>query len=154
MRRVRDRDRIAWLGRQDSNLGMAESKSAALPLGYAPASLPAGGSGGGADHNGCAIGPQPARRPSPLRRHRGDATARKPAWHLSIDVARRARLCCKEYWGRAARAETVVMRKALPATFAACLGLALVWAPAAGMAASFDCAARFLSQAQIAICQD
>jgi hypothetical protein len=27
---------IAWLGRQDSNLGMAESKSAALPLGYAP----------------------------------------------------------------------------------------------------------------------
>src|SRR5215813_6748096 len=27
---------INWLGRQDSNLGMAESKSAALPLGYAP----------------------------------------------------------------------------------------------------------------------
>jgi hypothetical protein len=27
---------MAWLGRQDSNLGMAESKSAALPLGYAP----------------------------------------------------------------------------------------------------------------------
>jgi hypothetical protein len=27
---------IGWLGRQDSNLGMAESKSAALPLGYAP----------------------------------------------------------------------------------------------------------------------
>ena len=26
-----------WLGRQGSNLGMAESKSAALPLGYAPA---------------------------------------------------------------------------------------------------------------------
>ena len=25
-----------WLGRQDLNLGMAESKSAALPLGYAP----------------------------------------------------------------------------------------------------------------------
>src|SRR5260370_41682606 len=28
--------RQTWLGRQDSNLGMAESKSAALPLGYAP----------------------------------------------------------------------------------------------------------------------
>src|ERR1051325_7763817 len=28
--------RVEWLGRQDSNLGMAESKSAALPLGYAP----------------------------------------------------------------------------------------------------------------------
>ncbi len=28
--------RKLWLGRQDSNLGMAESKSAALPLGYAP----------------------------------------------------------------------------------------------------------------------
>src|SRR5229473_104851 len=27
---------LDWLGRQDSNLGMAESKSAALPLGYAP----------------------------------------------------------------------------------------------------------------------
>jgi hypothetical protein len=25
-----------WLGRRDSNLGMAESKSAPLPLGYAP----------------------------------------------------------------------------------------------------------------------
>ena len=25
-----------WLGRLDSNQGMAESKSAALPLGYAP----------------------------------------------------------------------------------------------------------------------
>jgi hypothetical protein len=26
----------AWLGREDSNLRVAESKSAALPLGYAP----------------------------------------------------------------------------------------------------------------------
>jgi hypothetical protein len=26
----------AWLGREGSNLRMAESKSAALPLGYAP----------------------------------------------------------------------------------------------------------------------
>jgi hypothetical protein len=30
---------FGWLGRQDSNLGMAESKSAALPLGYAPTGL-------------------------------------------------------------------------------------------------------------------
>jgi hypothetical protein len=30
------RDYTAWLGREDSNLRMAESKSAALPLGYAP----------------------------------------------------------------------------------------------------------------------
>ncbi len=30
------RDWTGWLGRQDSNLGMAESKSTALPLGYAP----------------------------------------------------------------------------------------------------------------------
>jgi predicted nucleic acid-binding protein len=28
-----------WLGRQDSNLGMEESKSSALPLGYAPAGV-------------------------------------------------------------------------------------------------------------------
>jgi hypothetical protein len=39
---IRERPKILshlgfdWLGRQDSNLGMAESKSAALPLGYAP----------------------------------------------------------------------------------------------------------------------
>jgi hypothetical protein len=31
---------VTWLGRQDSNLGMAESKSAALPLGYAPSVAP------------------------------------------------------------------------------------------------------------------
>ena len=46
------------------------------------------------------------------------------------------------------------MQNARPATFAASLGLALVWAPAVGMAASFDCTARNLSQAQMAICQD
>jgi hypothetical protein len=34
-----------WLGRQDSNLGMAESKSAALPLGYAPSVAPDDGAG-------------------------------------------------------------------------------------------------------------
>ena len=31
------KSRRIWLGREDSNLRMAESKSAALPLGYAPA---------------------------------------------------------------------------------------------------------------------
>src|SRR5262245_1059678 len=31
--------RIGWLGRLDSNQGMAESKSAALPLGYAPSAM-------------------------------------------------------------------------------------------------------------------
>ena len=31
---------INWLGREGSNLRMAESKSAALPLGYAPTSGP------------------------------------------------------------------------------------------------------------------
>src|SRR6266849_871937 len=34
------RNQNRWLGRQDSNLGMAESKSAALPLGYAPSQGP------------------------------------------------------------------------------------------------------------------
>src|SRR5262245_56225517 len=34
-----------WLGRQDSNLGMAESKSAALPLGYAPSARTQGRDG-------------------------------------------------------------------------------------------------------------
>src|SRR5690242_14445652 len=29
-------EETGWLGREDSNLRMAESKSAALPLGYAP----------------------------------------------------------------------------------------------------------------------
>ena len=32
----------AWLGREDSNLRVAESKSAALPLGYAPSAFHAG----------------------------------------------------------------------------------------------------------------
>ena len=46
-RRIRERKNqppyqlvSCWLGRQDSNLGMAESKSAALPLGYAPSVAP------------------------------------------------------------------------------------------------------------------
>src|SRR5215831_2716536 len=30
---------VMWLGREDSNLRMAESKSAALPLGYAPSGV-------------------------------------------------------------------------------------------------------------------
>jgi hypothetical protein len=33
---MRARPEVAWLGREDSNLRMAEPKSAALPLGYAP----------------------------------------------------------------------------------------------------------------------
>ena len=43
----------AWLGREDSNLRMAESKSAALPLGDAPTR---------ADHSLRGPPPQPARR--------------------------------------------------------------------------------------------
>src|SRR4026209_1187846 len=39
---------VMWLGRQDSNLGMAESKSAALPLGSAPS---------GGSHAAAARGP-------------------------------------------------------------------------------------------------
>ena len=132
---------------------MAESKSAALPLGYAPASLPTGGSRGGADHNGCAIGPQPARAKRDLGATRG---AQPSVSQLGIGrLMWRARPAyAARSIGGAARAETVAMRKLLPATFVACLGLALVWAPAVGTAASFECAARFLSQAQIAICRD
>src|SRR5262252_1972130 len=46
---------LVWLGREDSNLRMAESKSAALPLGYAPS----GGClrRGGARTIAAAIGP-------------------------------------------------------------------------------------------------
>src|SRR5262245_37531103 len=49
-----------WLGRQDSNLGMAESKSAALPLGYAPlrrriAGGRAGPSAGGTIAASCSV---------------------------------------------------------------------------------------------------
>jgi uncharacterized protein len=46
------------------------------------------------------------------------------------------------------------MRKAHSATLAAAVGLALACVPVACMAASFDCAARFLSPARIAICRD
>ena len=34
--------RTGWLGRLDSNQGMPESKSGALPLGYAPPSISVG----------------------------------------------------------------------------------------------------------------
>ena len=48
-----------WLGRQDSNLGMEESKSSALPLGYAPA----GARFGGPEHRGFAPQCNPGERP-------------------------------------------------------------------------------------------
>jgi hypothetical protein len=48
-----------WLGRLDSNQGMAESKSAALPLGYAPVVARA-------DHNGGADHVNSPARPIPL----------------------------------------------------------------------------------------
>ena len=54
--------------------------------------------------------------------------------------------------GPAARNEA--MRKALLATVVVCVGSAPVWVPVAGVAASFDCAARFLTPARVAICQD
>src|SRR5262245_26629279 len=60
-----------WLGRQDSNLGMPESKSGALPLGYAPSrSRPVGR----ADHSGAARADQCARRRLG-RRHDAGAVA-------------------------------------------------------------------------------
>jgi hypothetical protein len=48
LEKIHRRDRTVWLGREDSNLRMAESKSAALPLGYAPTPLfsPAAARGG------------------------------------------------------------------------------------------------------------
>jgi hypothetical protein len=54
-----------WLGRQDSNLGMAESKSAALPLGYAP-------TGTGEPHAGRFVcgGGTIATRIAPINVHR------------------------------------------------------------------------------------
>ena len=42
-----------WLGREGSNLRMAESKSAALPLGYAPS----GGGNGGIDYRRFPLAP-------------------------------------------------------------------------------------------------
>jgi uncharacterized protein len=42
----------------------------------------------------------------------------------------------------------------MAAGLAAALGLALIWPPDAGSAASFDCSARRLSDAQSAICRD
>jgi hypothetical protein len=49
-----------WLGREDSNLRMAESKSAALPLGYAPMPLLSqAAAGGGLDHIARRDRPQP-----------------------------------------------------------------------------------------------
>src|SRR5579883_1646054 len=52
-----------WLGREDSNLRMAESKSAALPLGYAPTAASEGPAG-----SSCAFRCRHAEHS-----HRGDA---------------------------------------------------------------------------------
>ncbi len=61
---------VGWLGRQDSNLGMAVPKTAALPLGYAPAMPRSAGHW---------IGPGP-RLVKPLARIIvPDATPRRPA---------------------------------------------------------------------------
>src|SRR5215510_4255696 len=65
-----------WLGRQDSNLGMPESKSGALPLGYAPSwSRPVGR----ADHSGAAPADQCAASAQEIvglaRRHDAGAAA-------------------------------------------------------------------------------
>ena len=49
---------FSWLGREDSNLRMAESKSAALPLGYAPIRIAPGMAQGAAEHNGPPPGDQ------------------------------------------------------------------------------------------------
>ncbi len=46
------------------------------------------------------------------------------------------------------------MPRTVPAGLAAFLGLALLAAPGAGLAASFDCNARGLSEAETAICRD
>jgi hypothetical protein len=49
-RRIFSETRNAWLGREDSNLRMGESKSPALPLGDAPLDcLESGGTGPSAD---------------------------------------------------------------------------------------------------------
>ncbi len=65
------RDTTGWLGRLDSNQGMAESKSAALPLGYAPTARESRGPEGRRGGRTIAAGPCPIndRRPArPLSR--------------------------------------------------------------------------------------
>src|SRR5690606_2444150 len=68
--------RDCWLGRQDSNLGMAVPKTASLPLGDAPTArfLHAIERGGNAMHQGAEVAletPQTRRyNPPTLRRHR------------------------------------------------------------------------------------
>jgi plasmid stabilization system protein ParE len=66
-----------WLGREDSNLRMTESKSVALPLGYAPTDIPAGCHAGllvlpeTADHlPGTLPGSPPRRRVEPQMAYR------------------------------------------------------------------------------------
>jgi hypothetical protein len=57
---IRKKIAAGWLGRQDSNLGMAESKSAALPLGYAPTSLAGVSSPGPEGGSLYRLSPEPA----------------------------------------------------------------------------------------------
>ena len=71
--------RNAWLGREDSNLRMAESKSAALPLGDAPTALALRPRA--ADHNRRSVAPQrfSARQNALCGEARGGRKARAPA---------------------------------------------------------------------------
>ena len=71
-----------WLGRQDSNLGMAESKSAALPLGDAPAAENAQSASMIVQHS--AGGSQP--QPFPLAEE-----PKSPRWRASGLKAKLAR---------------------------------------------------------------
>src|SRR3984893_15090749 len=75
--------RQTWLGRQDSNLGMAESKSAALPLGYAPTACVA------ANYRESAAA---ATKPPEAHHQRGSAAARaSPARSAAPGSPKRAK---------------------------------------------------------------
>jgi hypothetical protein len=86
------RDATGWLGREDSNLRMAESKSAALPLGYAPlygriAADPARTIGG----RTIAVAPSPINAAFPSERWADDSAAIKDR-HTPYNSGRRSRL--------------------------------------------------------------
>jgi hypothetical protein len=77
-----------WLGREDSNLRMAESKSAALPLGYAPTRREAVSSLGGkrADHSSSFSMPQWPKARFRLKKSRQPA-GRTPPEYGEIGVS-------------------------------------------------------------------
>src|SRR6516164_4859653 len=137
---------------------MAESKSAALPLGYAPNTICALHRVAKVARNIVAA-PWGCNRPlwgrvlatGHIERLRGClTTGLGQPWPIAVRCP--TRLCCTAHgYDADGRSDKATMQKKVQSGIAVCLGLAFAWVlPAAAL----DCAARWLGDTEVAICRD